>query len=167
MKRRKPKRKEQSKPADQALSQSDAEKPANPAAMEVEVESSANYVELQTEIEEITNPAEIQGETEKPTGAVVSSDIEAAAPGSAPPAGADRRSHRRYAFTAAVEVAAAEADSRLKTRLRDLSQQGCYVDTDTPIPLGTTAEIRITRGAESLEAQARVVYNQPGKGMGL
>jgi hypothetical protein len=167
MKRRKPKRKEQSKPADQALSQSDAEKPANPAAMEVEVESSANYVELQTEIEEITNPAEIQGETEKPTGAVVSSDTEAAAPGSAPPAGADRRSHRRYAFTAAVEVLAAEPGPRLKTRLRDLSQQGCYVDTDTPLPLGTTAEIRITRGAKSLEAQARVVYNQPGKGMGL
>ena len=80
---------------------------------------------------------------------------------------ADRRSHPRYAFTAAVEVIATEPGERLKTRVRDLSQQGCNVDTDNPFPLGTVTEVRITKGAESFEAHARVVYIQPGKGMGL
>src|SRR5229473_1835900 len=45
------------------------------------------------------------------------------------PAGTDRRTHPRYEFTAAVEVIAAESGARIETRVRDLSQQGCYVDT--------------------------------------
>ena len=49
-------------------------------------------------------------------------------------AGADRRIHPRYEFTAAVEVIAAESGARIETRVRDLSQQGCYVDTSKPLP---------------------------------
>ena len=33
--------------------------------------------------------------------------------------------------------------------------------------LGTPANVRMTKGAKSLEVQGRVVYVQPGKGMGL
>src|SRR5207248_10594322 len=51
--------------------------------------------------------------------------------------------------------------------LRDLSQQGCYLDADNPLPLGTTVHVRMMKGGRSLEVQGRVVYNQPGKGMGL
>src|SRR6266478_6130963 len=49
-------------------------------------------------------------------------------------AGADRRIHPRYEFTAAVEVIAAESGARIETRVRNLSQQGCYVDTSKPLP---------------------------------
>ena len=80
---------------------------------------------------------------------------------------ADRRIHARYAFTAPAEVIAAEGSVRIETRVRDLSQQGCYVDTHSPLALGTAADIHITKGAKSFQAHARVVYNQPGKGMGL
>jgi PilZ domain-containing protein len=83
------------------------------------------------------------------------------------PAGAERRAYPRYAFTAAIDVAGAEADAQLRTRIRDLSQQGCYVDTDRPLALGTHTEVRITKGTKSLHAHTRVVYNQVGKGMGL
>jgi hypothetical protein len=83
------------------------------------------------------------------------------------PAGADRRAHPRYAFTAAVEVVAAELGARIKTQVRDLSQQGCYVDTSKPLALGSATELRITKGAIAFEARARVVYNQADKGMGL
>ena len=165
MKRRKRKHKEESKPAGQAMTQREDEKPANAAEMQVEIETSASYVELQAEIEDITNPLEIRSEPGKPVEPFVSADTEG--PAALQPSGADRRTCPRYAFAAAVEVTAAEAGPRLKTRLRDLSQQGCYVDTDSPLPLGTAAEISITKGPKSLEAQARVVYNQPGKGMGL
>src|SRR6267143_5625001 len=82
-------------------------------------------------------------------------------------AGADRRTHPRYEFTAAVEVVAPESGARIETRVRDLSQQGAYVDTNNPLPLGTVTDVRITKGAQLFEALARVVYSRVGKGMGL
>jgi hypothetical protein len=94
--------------------------------------------------------------------------VEREKPGpSVAPAAADRRTHPRYEFTAAVEVVAAESGTRIQTRLRDLSQQGCYVDTDSPFPLQTATDVRITKGAQSFEARARVVFSQASKGMGL
>jgi c-di-GMP-binding flagellar brake protein YcgR len=92
---------------------------------------------------------------------------EKAAGPSAVPAGADRRTHPRYEFVAAVEVIAAESGARIETRVRDLSQQGCYVDTNNALPLGTVTDIRITKGAQVFEALARVVYSRATKGMGL
>src|SRR5467141_4264236 len=86
---------------------------------------------------------------------------------SAAPAGADRRTHPRYEFTAAVEVIATESGARIETRVRDLSQQGCYVDTSNALPLGTVTDVRITKGAQLFEAHARVVYSRATKGMGL
>lgn len=86
---------------------------------------------------------------------------------SATSAGADRRTHPRYEFVAAVEVVAAESGARIKTSVRDLSQQGCYVDTGDALPLGTVTEVHITKGAQLFEAHARVVYSRVSKGMGL
>jgi hypothetical protein len=83
------------------------------------------------------------------------------------PTGADRRTHPRYEFVAAVEVVAAESRARIETRVRDLSQQGCYVDTSNVLPLGTVTDVRITKGAQLFDAHARVVYSRAGKGMGL
>ncbi len=82
-------------------------------------------------------------------------------------AGADRRSHPRYEFVAAVEVVAAESGARMETRVRDLSQQGCYVDTNNALPLGTVTDVRISKGAQLFEARARVVYSRASRGMGL
>jgi hypothetical protein len=82
-------------------------------------------------------------------------------------AGADRRTHPRYEFIAAGEVVAAESGARMETCVRDLSQQGCYVDTNDALPLGTVTGVRITKGAQLFEARARVVYSRAGKGMGL
>jgi hypothetical protein len=83
------------------------------------------------------------------------------------PAGADRRTHPRYEFVAAGEVVEAESGARIETRVRDLSQQGCYVDTSDALALGTVTGVRITKGAQLFEARARVVYSRAGKGMGL
>ena len=144
MSRRKRKRKfrQDSKPAEQVLSKG-------------ETELSASSVEIEVEVETVASPAVMSAATDK------------AAPDSVPRTEADRRTHPRYAFTAAMEVVAAEPRARIKTLVRDISQQGCYVDTDSPLALGTTANVRITRGAISFEARARIVYNQPGKGMGM
>jgi hypothetical protein len=82
-------------------------------------------------------------------------------------AGADRRTHPRYSFIAAVEVVATESGARIGTRVRDLSQQGCYVDTNSALSLGTVTDVRITKGAQLFEARARVVYSRASQGMGL
>ena len=94
-------------------------------------------------------------------------EVEKAAGPSTAPAGADRRTHPRYEFAAAVEVVAAESGARIETRVRDLSQQGCYVDTSDALALGTVTDVRITKGAQLFEAHARVVYSRASKGMGL
>src|SRR5712692_6189130 len=80
---------------------------------------------------------------------------------------ADRRTPPRYEFTAAVEVVAPESGARIETRVRDLSHQGAYVDTNNPLPLGTVTDVRIKKGAQLFEARARVVYSRASKGMGL
>jgi len=169
MKRRKRKRKpkQDSKPAEETLIQGEAEHPA--IAFEViEVESSASPVEIQVEIESAASPVAFKDEPEKATASVVvSADKGKHGTASPAPTGADRRSHPRYAFSAAIEVVAGQHGARIKTRVRDLSQQGCYVDTERPLALGTTADVRIAKGPQSFEARARVVYIQPGKGMGL
>jgi PilZ domain len=144
MKRRKRKRKlnQDSKPAELVMIRGETEQAASPITMQVELEIPSS-------------PVVMPAETEQP------------APESPAPTGVDRRTHPRYAFTAPVEILVAESDARIKTRVRDLSQQGCYVDTDSPLALGTATNVRITKGAKSFEARARVVYNQPSKGMGL
>jgi hypothetical protein len=154
---------------------------ANAVEIKSEIEDLASTVEKQVEIENSVSPAEIRDPNGNTTGPLeiydgteiptlpigIPIDTVKHAPRSAPPTGVDRRAHPRYAFTAAIEVVAAELGAQIKTQVRDLSQQGCYVDTGSPLALGTATDVRIAKGATTFEARARVVYNQPGKGMGL
>lgn len=143
-------------------------KPPDQIIIHVEVEEPATPIELQAELENFAGPVSPPAEIENHNNTLVeSADTKPLAVDSAKQTGADRRTHPRYAFRAAVEVLADESGARLKTRVRDLSQQGCYVDTDSPFALGTATDVRITKGTQLFEARARVVYNQPGKGMGL
>jgi PilZ domain len=192
MKRRKRKPRRDSKPAEQVdvpvgtrdsttplETQGETQEPAPPVEMSADtdplkmqsaIEKLEASIEIQGELENLLSSLKTQEEIEKPTTPVeTSADTETPAADSvAPaPAGVDRRAHPRYAFTASAEVIAGESGARRKTRVRDLSPQGCYLDTDNPLPLGTDADVRITKGATLLQAQARVVYIQPGGGMGL
>jgi hypothetical protein len=147
-----------------------------PFEIEVEVEEFVSAVEALPEAEKPSGAVEIpavqiQKEPENPISEVEilthsrNGELQEKAPIAV--SKADRRAHPRYAFTAAVEVISGEPGARLKTRVRDLSQQGCYVDTEHPFSLGTETEVRINRAEKSFEARARVVFNQPGRGMGL
>src|SRR6267154_932802 len=135
----------QTPPRDELIAGVETETPASPSTT---LAASDYMIDLGHELIDAV-------ETEKP------------AEPSAALAGADRRIHPRYEFTAAVEVIAAESGARIETRVRDLSQQGCYVDTNKPLPLGTVTDVRITKGTQLFEARGRVVYSRVGKGMGL
>ena len=153
MKRRN--RKRGSKAASSTMITGNAEKPANPSGISSDAEQLARSPEIPSDAENLASSPNIVSDAENPD-----------AP-SAALAGADRRIHPRYEFIAAVEVVAAESGARIETRVRDLSQQGCYVDTNNALPLGTVTDVRITKGAQLFEARARVVYSRAGKGMGL
>src|SRR3989440_3896210 len=140
MKRRN--RKRGSKAANAPKTTGHAEKPASPSG-------------ISSDAEQLASSPNIPSEAEKPAGPSVAL------------AGADRRIHPRYEFVAAVVVRVAESGARIETRVRDLSQQGCYVDTNNPLPLGTATDVRITKGTQLFEARTRVVYSRAGKGMGL
>jgi PilZ domain len=79
----------------------------------------------------------------------------------------ERRRFPRFPFNADVEVVEVQSGTRIKGRVTDLSLGGCYVDTLSPFLVSTAVHIRIARGAQSFEAQAKVTYMKFGVGMGL
>jgi len=192
MKRRNRKRK--SKASNPAHIASNSEAPASPSKTSLGSGNVANYPEGPTDSENGASVSEISFDSETIASlADVSGDVEtvatfpdtpmesekvasspstscdaakAPAPAAAP-SGADRRIHPRYEFVAAAEVVPAESGARMETRVRDLSQQGCYVDTRDALPLGTVTEVRINKGSQRFEARARVVYSRAANGMGL
>ncbi|HVH69825.1 MAG TPA: PilZ domain-containing protein [Candidatus Dormibacteraeota bacterium] len=155
--------------------QVELEKPAPaevPARAKTQPEDSEISVELQEEMENFTNSFHVQRHPgtppARPASELAAQRSASASHASAPlPSAADRRANPRYAFNATAEVVAIDSRGKVKARVRDLSQQGCYLDAESPLPLGTTANIRMIKGAKSLEVQGRVVYVQPGKGMGI
>src|SRR6266699_3878767 len=130
-------------------------KAANPPKIANNAEQAPSPSESSSDAEKLGNSPNIPSDAENPAGPSVSL------------AGADRRTHPRYEFFAAAEIAASESGPRMEIRVRDLSQQGCYVDTSDALPLGTVTDVRIIKGSQRFEARARVVYSRATKGMGL
>lgn len=79
----------------------------------------------------------------------------------------ERRRFQRFPFNADAEVVEPESGTKIRGRVTDLSLAGCYVDTLNPFLASTTVHIRIARGLQVLEAQAKVAYCKLGVGMGL
>jgi hypothetical protein len=79
----------------------------------------------------------------------------------------DRRAELRYKFSAAIEMVENGSDEKRTGRISDLSRHGCYVDMNPCYPLGTVAKIFILRDGQSFEGDARVVFSQDSKGMGI
>jgi hypothetical protein len=100
----------------------------------------------------VSNLQQMPEDTKKPTGV--------------PRHAAERRTHPRYKFTAAAELIDDKSGTLIDVRIGDIGQRGCYVETNTPFPLGTETTIRISKGTDSFVAQARVVHFM-SKGMGL
>jgi len=166
MKRRN--RKRNSKAKSPAKSAGIGETPASPSEISVDTEIVTNYPDIASDSEIVASPPDILSNPETVAGSPnVPSVAESPASPFVAPTGADRRIYPRYEFTAAVEVLAAESGARIETRVRDLSQQGCYIDTSDALPLGTVTDVRVKKGAQLFEARARVVYSRAAKGMGL
>ena len=80
---------------------------------------------------------------------------------------ADRRIAHRYPLTASAELTELSTGARFATRINDLSEGGCFVDTMAPLPEGSRVRVCIARDEQVFDAAGKVVYFQPGLGMGI
>lgn len=81
--------------------------------------------------------------------------------------GAERRAQARYKFGASAQLITNSDGDGIEGRVSDLSDRGCYVDSEVCFAVGTGVRIRICKDGNVFEAGARVVYAQDQKGMGI
>ena len=81
--------------------------------------------------------------------------------------GKERRTSPRYPFTATCDATEPKSGAKIIGRTSDLGRGGCYIDTIGPFPPGTNLVLRINRESQTLKIAAKVVFAQPGMGMGL
>jgi hypothetical protein len=76
----------------------------------------------------------------------------------------ERRTSARYRLSSPpeVEILHGESGTPVKASLGDLSQGGCFVETDCILPLGTELTVTLKKGGDHVKAQARVVRAFPG-----
>lgn len=79
----------------------------------------------------------------------------------------DRRRNPRYPFAGSIEMREGTSEDKRTARVKELSLNGCYVDTESPYPMGTSLSIKLFTDADFFEAQASVIYSMPNEGMGL
>jgi hypothetical protein len=79
----------------------------------------------------------------------------------------DRRRNPRYPFAGSIEMREGTSEDKRTARVKELSLNGCYVDTESPYPMGTSLSIKLFTDVDFFEAQASVIYSQPNEGMGL
>ena len=77
-----------------------------------------------------------------------------------------KRSNPRFLFSADAEVTLTDG-STLAAQVFELSSRGCYIDTIKALPVGTTLSLRICHGMTDCEIPAKIIYMQPGFGMGV
>jgi PilZ domain len=80
---------------------------------------------------------------------------------------AERRGVDRHVFTAAAEIVDLVTGARFSTRTTDLGPGGCFVDTLSPLPVGSKVHVSVRKGQTHFECEGTVVYSQGGLGMGI
>ena len=67
-----------------------------------------------------------------------------------------------------LEVRYEGAGVRAETRISDISDTGTYIDTISPLPVGSSLKLRFTLpGGHVIEAEGVVKNSQPQNGMGV
>jgi hypothetical protein len=79
----------------------------------------------------------------------------------------ERRRSTRHTVSAVVQVVDMRSGTRLTTRASDLGLGGCYVDTLTPLPVGTEVKLGLHKDKVLIELTGKIVYSHPGLGMGI
>jgi hypothetical protein len=79
----------------------------------------------------------------------------------------ERRRTPRYTFAGAIEMRQAASEDKITAKVRELSLNGCYVETVSPYPVGTALGVKVFTATEFFEAQSTVIFVDENQGMGL
>ncbi len=79
----------------------------------------------------------------------------------------DRRVAPRYACDIGVQVGQPGSDMKLWSRCTDISEGGCYIDTNNPLAVSTNFQLTLFLGDDNLVMPAEVRTSFPGIGMGI
>lgn len=79
----------------------------------------------------------------------------------------ERRRNPRYPFIGSIEMREGTSEDKRTAHVKELSLNGCYVDIESPYPMGASLAIKLFTETEFFEAQASVIYSQSDHGMGL
>jgi PilZ domain-containing protein len=80
---------------------------------------------------------------------------------------ATQRTVPRYTFVAVAEVTDTASQKCVVGKLAELSRKGCFVDTLSPLPLGTVLKLVISRDQGTFATNGKVIYVRDGLGMGV
>jgi len=87
--------------------------------------------------------------------------------GSPGPPYSEKREVPRFGFIAEVALIEPATDTRISGRISEISRKGCYVDVLNTLPEGTQIELKISRDQGVFASRGRIIYVQPGMGMGV
>jgi PilZ domain len=79
----------------------------------------------------------------------------------------ERRGASRYPFSASAELTESSSAAPTKVHTSNLGSNGCFLDTNNPLPEGTIVSIQITYQGQVFAARAVVAHSDPNTGMGL
>lgn len=80
---------------------------------------------------------------------------------------AEKRKHPRYTCDLGVEVRIAEAKSGYWGTVADICLGGCYINTFSPLPVGTPVVLVIRTKNLEITMHGKTVTFHPGVGMGI
>src|SRR6266849_7318471 len=78
----------------------------------------------------------------------------------------ERRRSPRYPFFAPAQLTESPSGARLKASTSDLGSNGYYLDTISPMPLGTIISIQITYQGQVFAGGGVLAHSHPSTGMG-
>jgi c-di-GMP-binding flagellar brake protein YcgR len=79
----------------------------------------------------------------------------------------ERRERPRVKVKVPVELYLENSESHIRGATADLSLSGCYIETMFPLPIGTTLELKLQVGEDTLLVLAKVVTCDPQVGNGM
>lgn len=80
---------------------------------------------------------------------------------------AEKRAVPRYHMVAEIEVFEPIQQTRLTAYTAEIGANGCHVRVPTPLQRNTVIQVKILKDCETFKTWGRVVYEQPGLGMGI
>jgi len=78
-----------------------------------------------------------------------------------------KRRYPRYPCELGIEVRVGDAKTGYWGTVADICMGGCYVNTFSPLPAGTSVVVLIKADAAAIEITGKTVTFHPGLGMGI